>query len=583
MPPPVEIEVIPLDTVVSPSGRTPLLDMSPPTDGVPRGKLLLEAVRASNTGLDSALGIDTGEAQIEIALNAYKANRAALNTLVSLINTLPPGLNNWWFGGAAVWSWLRKDYRANDYKNNKKEKRRLERFRNLFYHKDFADQCDHLLRAEGNVDPHKKTHAVVPLHSGLSYGDRFKAFVANGTAWLVDLEAFAASASAARDIKKHKRAYGRAWRQIGKALRDKPSSEQLTPMVHQLADTHHRVREFRRRYLPEMKRSKLLGQLHDQRVRAVQRFGALYALEPTQSVLQTLGVETLFIYLNWAEAWWAVQEALWARHTLPIDECHFTLLSNLAVSFVEAQTGVRPWRYGKVQKSFIEKRDGSTQQTTTIVVPRFNTPLSHGHDVIDLRISTRLQTATRHCSVDSDAKSAMETFLVLRRLARAKAKRRSKRGRPVEEEQVPLPALEELAEPISETVARWPRYASTEHLPLVTHDVKDTWERKRSWKHARPVAQLRLFVASSMVELACSELGLPRRVWTPEQKGGACLPDRNNHKPLQPDVADLKQHTPFFVGPLPDRYSKPWHTLVSSHKELIEQELESYTEALAQR
>jgi hypothetical protein len=218
----------------------------------------------------------------------------------------------------------------------------------------------------------------------------------------------------------------------------------------------------------------------------------LVLTDPVREIFHAVGLWPALQYCVYVEAWWLYVEHLVVRCALPLDEIHYSLNSTVAVAILEAMTGNTLPAPG--HSSYLKARRHAKQKDDESASARIE----------DVPIWAALTTDTTWAELWTLGMDGLKRpFIPRSSLARLE----SSGAQPDAETPVPR---SEVAMDARDLVQYWPRYPETHRLPAISNDAWDpTGERFPIYKHSRYMAQLKLFVAASIAELAVTDLGLP--------------------------------------------------------------------------
>jgi hypothetical protein len=216
----------------------------------------------------------------------------------------------------------------------------------------------------------------------------------------------------------------------------------------------------------------------------------------SRKVFDDVGLWPCLQYLLYVEAWWLYLEHIVSRNSLPVDEAHYDLNSTVGVALFEALS--RSPIPAPGEPYYLARQSANPEQAQGASEDLF---------IKELPIWAALTTDRFFADLWIDCMHSIGRPFITRsgidKVAAATGK-----------DSVATLPLDRLSYALdaNELRARWPQYPETHHLPLVCHDPWDEDGVKfRFYRHSRYAAQLQVFVAGLITELATTELGLPRR------------------------------------------------------------------------
>jgi hypothetical protein len=234
----------------------------------------------------------------------------------------------------------------------------------------------------------------------------------------------------------------------------------------------------------------------ERRLRLATDVLTLVLTDSTRAVFDAVGLWPSLQYVTFIEAWWTYLEHMVQRTSLPIDEIHYEINSTIGVALVEALSGAGVPACGR--PDYLKTDRGPRQDGSKRPPPP---------NISTLPVWGALTTDSFWAALWTECVQGSKWPFILRHgMQRVHAALEEKPS-----EQPPVRV--DYAMNAGELRLTWPRYPETTRLPKLSHAIYDkagvNW---RAYFHGRHTAQLRLFVAASIAELAVTELGLPPRV-----------------------------------------------------------------------
>ncbi len=248
------------------------------------------------------------------------------------------------------------------------------------------------------------------------------------------------------------------------------------------------LREIRDKFVPAYKGKKKepTDELRDRRFALARDLLTLALTSEIRAIFDAVGLWPSLTKVLVVEAWWLHVEHVAQRTSVPVDEIHYNVDSTFGVALLEAMKGAPVPAHGEPGYQHGVGKNGPSFTLPRLTVWRANTADLFWADLVaHSEAAVERPFILRH-GVDKLAAAIGQDELVTSRIERS-----------------------EFAVDCEELGDRWPRYPEAHHLPNISHDQWDqTGENRRFYKHARYTAQLKLFVAAGICNMATEDLGL---------------------------------------------------------------------------